>query len=76
MNRLAKLIGQHLEYEPNFAVYEQDLEKVWPRPKKTVDHENREDKIKHFAKTHGWQVKIYDLGICAIFTRDPMAKRK
>ena len=61
---LTNRIRQMLEREPHFAVYETDLARVWP-----VTDKDRLQKIREFAKDNGWQVKIQNLGVVAIFSK-------
>lgn len=62
LNELENRIRERLQHEPHVAFYEDELSSVWPRSDK-----DREQKIKRFAAKHGWNVKIYDLGLCVIF---------
>jgi len=44
------------------AVYEKELQRVWP-----ITEENRKAKIGEFAKKHGFRFAYYKQGHCAIF---------
>ena len=44
------------------AVYEKELQRVWP-----ITEENRRAKIAEFAKKHGFRLAYYKQGHCAIF---------
>jgi hypothetical protein len=35
------------------------------------DRTHREREIASFAKTHGWRLRYYKEGFCAIFDKDP-----
>jgi hypothetical protein len=45
------------------AVYEQELERIWP-----LSEKDREAKIAQFAKQYGFRLAFYKEGLCAIFT--------
>jgi hypothetical protein len=47
------------------AVYEKELQRVWP-----ITEENRKAKIAEFAKKHGFRLAYYKQGHCAIFLED------
>ena len=44
------------------AVYEKELQRVWP-----ITEENRKAKIAEFAEKHGFRLAYYKQGHCAIF---------
>jgi len=48
------------------AIYEKDLERLWP-----VDEKDRETKIAQFAKKYGFRLRFYSKGLCAIFDKWP-----
>ena len=48
------------------AIYEEDLKRLWP-----PDDEDREVKIAQFATQHGFRLRFYSKGICAIFDKRP-----
>ncbi|HEY6185899.1 MAG TPA: hypothetical protein VIW67_26895 [Terriglobales bacterium] len=47
------------------AVYEPELSRMWPR-----DGGAREEEVARFAKQHGWRLRVYKEGFCAIFDAD------
>ncbi len=47
------------------AVYEKELQRVWP-----ITEENRKAKIAEFAEKHGFRLAYYKQGHCAIFLED------
>jgi hypothetical protein len=44
------------------AVYEKELQRVWP-----ITEENRREKIAEFGEKHGFRLAYYKQGHCAIF---------
>jgi hypothetical protein len=70
MKILAGLIRRQLRLEANklghCAVYEKELQRVWP-----LDEKNRKAKIEEFAKKHGFRLAYYRHGFCAIFEEFP-----
>lgn len=65
MKILAKRIATELKNAKHCAVYEPELTQVWPDP------ENRQAKVASFAKQHGWRLRYYSDGFCAIFDKQP-----
>ena len=65
MKILAKRIATELKIAKHCAVYEPELVRVWPDP------ENRQVKVASFAKQHGWRLRYYSHGFCAIFDQEP-----
>ena len=69
MKILAGLLRRQLQLETNdfgrCAVYEKELQRVWP-----IIEENRKAKIAEFAKKHGFRLIYYKQGLCAIFVED------
>jgi hypothetical protein len=65
---LANRIERELQVGPwtHCAVYEDDLKRFWP-----LDEEDREAKIAEFAKRHGFRLRFYHKGLCAIFDKWP-----
>jgi hypothetical protein len=51
------------------AVYEKELQRVWP-----MTEENRRAKIAEFGEKHGFRLAYYKQGHCAIFLNDPQAR--
>ena len=62
LQALEKKIQEGLRQHKHVALYEADLQRVWPS-----SDPQREQKIKRFAQDHGWQVTVVDLGLCAMF---------
>jgi hypothetical protein len=65
MKILAGLIAKELKSAKHYAVYEPELTQVWP------DGESRQAQITSFAKKHGWRLRHYSHGFCAIFDKEP-----
>lgn len=66
MKILASQISKELERANHCAVYEPEITRVWP------DNGNkRETKIALFAEKHGWRLRYYKDGFCAIFDKAP-----
>jgi hypothetical protein len=70
MEALAKYIACALKKEHQCAVYDIELDRVWPR-----NGVRRQKKIEEFAKKHGWQVGHYKEGFAAIFVKEPPFRR-
>ena len=68
MKILASRIDKELKKAKHCAVYEPDLSRVWPH-----DRKMREAQVASFAKAHGWRLRYYKDGFCAIFDKDPVA---
>jgi hypothetical protein len=47
------------------AIYEDELQRIWP-----LDEKDREKKIAQFATEHGFKLSFYKQGLCAIFERE------
>ena len=69
MQRLARYVTKELKTANHCAVYQEELNRVWPR-----DGEKRANAITQFAKQHGWRVRFYKDGFCAIFDKAPGRK--
>jgi hypothetical protein len=65
MKILATRIAKELKTAKHCAVHEPELTRVWP------DAENRQSQIASFAQKHGWRLRHYSHGFCAIFDNDP-----
>jgi hypothetical protein len=64
MKILASRIASELRKAEHYAVYEPELTRVWPDGGRT-----REGKIALFAEQHGWRLRFYKDGLCAIFDK-------
>ena len=58
MDRLAKRIGRDLEERHFCVVFEDEIERCWPK-EKLVQME-REEEIQAFAESHGWNASIHN----------------
>ena len=65
MKILASRIAKELKRAKHCGVYEPELTRVWP------DGETREAQIASFTKKHGWRLRHYSHGFCAIFDKEP-----
>jgi len=69
MRRLAARIRRELEEQTaqrgRCAIYEEDLQRLWP-----LRQEDREAEIAKFAKEHGFKLRFYKHGLCAIFVKN------
>ena len=70
MQALAKYIAFQLKNEHQCAVYDVELDRVWPR-----SGTQRKKEVEEFAKKHGWRVGDYKDGFVAIFVKEPPSKR-
>jgi hypothetical protein len=68
MKILATRIAKELKRASHCGVYEPELARVWP------NSENRQAQIVLFAKKHGWRLRYYKHGFCAIFDKEPSSK--
>lgn len=50
---------------PYCAIYEEELQRFFPS-----ELQNREAEIEKFAKQHGFKLRFYKRGLCAIFQED------
>ena len=64
MKILAMRIAKELKSAKHCALYEPELTRVWPNAAK------RQTQIASFAKKHGWRLRYYSHGFCAIFDKD------
>ena len=51
---------------PYCAIYEEELQRFFPS-----ELQNRETEIEKFAKQHGFKLRFYKRGLCAIFQENP-----
>jgi len=65
-------IRKRLETAKSCTVFENDLERVWPREK--LHREKRERAILMFAQKNGWAATVLDPGIRVTFRKVPVAK--
>ena len=66
MRKLLRQIKRELKTAKHCAVYEDELNRVWPD-----DGHQRELKIARFAQQHGFRLRFYRNGLCAIFDKEP-----
>ena len=66
MRKLLQQIKRELKTAKHCAVYEEELSRVWPD-----DGNRREQKLARFAEEHGFRLRFYRDGLCAIFVREP-----
>jgi len=66
MTVLASRILEELKTANHCAVYETELERFWP-----LSANGREEKITRFAQKHGFRLRFYKPGLCAIFDKEP-----
>jgi len=69
MRRLAQQIKQELRVAKHCAVYKEELSRVWPQ-----NGRRREALVAQFAREHGWRLRFYKDGLCAIFDEEPRAR--
>ena len=66
MRKLLRQIKHELKTAKHCAVYQEQLTRVWPG-----DRNPRETQIAEFAKQHGFRLRFYRDGLCAIFDTAP-----
>ena len=66
MRELLEQIKRELKAAKHYAVYEEELSRVWPQ-----DGSRRETRIARFAQANGFRLRFYCDGLCAIFDREP-----
>jgi hypothetical protein len=71
MKILAKRLQVEIAERGHCAIYEDDLQRIWP-----LNEEKRKAKIEQFAKEHGFKLSHYKEGLCAIFEKDSLRKRQ
>jgi hypothetical protein len=65
MRKLLRQIKRELKTTKHCAIYEEELSRVWP------DGNEREPKVVRFAEDHGFRLRFYRDGLCAIFDKEP-----
>jgi hypothetical protein len=71
MKTLAKQIEREMHGAwKHCAIFEKDLERLWP-----LSEKDREAKIAQFATQHGFRLRFYSKGMCAIFDNLPEPAR-
>jgi hypothetical protein len=66
MRKLVRQIKRELETAKHCSIYEEELTRVWPN-----DGDQRETQIARFAEDHGFRLRFYRDGLCAIFDKAP-----
>ena len=68
--RIKRELGVQTGKRVHFAVYEDELQRIWPLTEK-----NRQAKIAQFASDYGFQLGFYKQGLCAIFEKERPRKQ-
>ena len=71
MRKLVQTIKRELKKARHCAVYQEELSRVWPD-----DGNGRETQIAKFAEDHGFRLRFYRDGLCAIFDKRPAERRE
>ena len=66
MRKLIQQIKRELKTAKHCAIYQEELNRVWP-----YDGKERETQIAQFAEGHGLRLRLYRDGLCAIFDKEP-----
>ena len=66
---LASQVSKELKKAKHCGIYEPELSRVWPD-----DGRQRESQIASFAKMHGWRLRYYTDGFCAILDKGPSSR--
>ena len=66
IRKLSQQIKRELKTAKHCAIYEEELSRVWPD-----DGNLREPKVARFAEDHGFRLRFYHDGLCAIFDKEP-----
>jgi hypothetical protein len=66
MRKLLRQIQRELKTAKHCAIYQEELNRVCPD-----DGNRRESKIARFSEDHGFRLRFYRDGLCAIFDREP-----
>jgi hypothetical protein len=64
MRKLLRQIKRELKTAKHCAIYVEELTRVWPD-----DGNHRELKVARFAEDHGFRLRFYREGLCAIFDK-------
>lgn len=70
MRKLLRQIEHELKTAEHCAVYEEELTRIWP------DGNQRQLKVARFAEDHGFRLRFYRDGLCAIFDKEPRKPEK
>ena len=70
MRILLRQIRRELKTAKHCAVYDEELSRVWP------DGNQREQNVARFAKDHGFRLRFYRDGLCAIFDNGPRQRNR
>jgi hypothetical protein len=65
-NRIKRRMKAQVGEWGHCAVYERELQRVWP-----LNEKDRKAKIAKFAQEHGFLLSVYKPGLCAIFEKQP-----
>jgi hypothetical protein len=68
--RIKRGFGVQTGKRVHCAVYEDELQRIWPLTEK-----DRQVKIAQFARDHGFQLGFYKQGLCAIFKKERPRKQ-
>ena len=63
--RIRRELRETAQPIPHCAIYEDELQRLWP-----LELQNREAEIERFAKQHGFKLRFYKRGLSAIFQED------
>ncbi len=64
VSTLATRIQRELDYGEQCTVYEFELMRTW-----SLNEKDRKVKILQFAEEHGFRLRFYRMGWCAVFDR-------
>jgi hypothetical protein len=71
MQKLLRQIKRELKTAKHCAIYVEELSRVWPD-----DGNQREPKVARFAENHGFRLRFYRDGLCAIFDKGTRRERE
>ena len=71
MQKLLRQIKRELKTAKHGAIYVEELSRVWPD-----DGNQREPKVARFAENHGFRLRFYRDGLCAIFDKGTHRERE